>query len=462
MSGKILLIIIIGVLISTAIMNNAVNRNLPVDTLNTDYQRSIAYDIAASGVNIAANKSYFESTYSGVLYDSISFNGGKLYVKITNIGGDSAQILSQGVFPATGNNRQIARITYSLNKGYYDNYAVLTDEDNTIPWTTYDTAYGDLHSNNKIFFSRYGSSYSSAVFKGHVTAGEGFTYDNGADPDFAYDPVPGINIQLPASVDEKGAPQMDISGAADWNMKYTFNNGESMTTHKQVHLQFFVQGGVAKYRCFMDKRADNRGNGPSETGSNYGYYGTFKTSTDLIADVPANGIIYVNGADVFVEGTIKGKVSVVCKPDGSNNGGNIIVTNDLKCNTNPVNNPTSPDYIGLLAHKNVLIGNTKNNASNSAPWKFSVQATILALTGGLSAIDNASRDRRILSIFGSITQGYRKGVGSGSSTPGASGATGGFAKNYSYDKRLKITHANCVDPMKVWGLYAYLVRRWKG
>jgi hypothetical protein len=217
-----------------------------------------------------------------------------------------------------------------------------------------------------------------------------------------------------------------MPGGVDWNTEYTITSGD-VWSKKQLHLQFFVESGVQKIRYFRHEiRTTNNG------------YGDFRT-TDTVVAAPTSGIVYAPGVDVFVEGTIKGKLSVLTVPDGGF-GGNIFVTNDLLCATNPRLYTNSPDFIGLLAHNNVIIANTKNdNATNSGSNRFRIQASMVALTGGLAAADNATRKRQILDIYGSITQKYRKGVGAGTNPIGS--WSGGFMKGYYYDSRLLNDHA---------------------
>ena len=69
-----------------------------------------------------------------------------------------------------------------------------------------------------------------------------------------------------------------------------------------------------------------------------------------------------------------------------------------------------------------MIGNTDVNVANAGSNIVTIQASIFALQGGVTGADNQNRKRQRLEIYGSITQGVRKGVGSGGNAIGA--ATG--------------------------------------
>jgi len=425
MTGKLALLMVGGLAITTMALNSAMNSNATVDALVRDLNKSNAHTIALSGANLASNMLYFNKNYRGVLRNNIDLDGGKSTVTVQSVG-SKIQVTSQGVYPASGSGRETQQVIYYLSQAYLDRFVLLTDDDpGSMAWTSNDTAYGNLHSNNTLKMDHnYGSSIMP-VFIGKVTATKPFIITSGTRPVFSQIPETGLSVKFSATFDPvTEAPFMP--GGVDWNTEYTITSGD-VESRKQLHLQFFVESGVQKIRYFRhDIRTTNNG------------YGDFRM-TDTVVAAPASGIIYAPGVDVFVEGTITGKLSVLTVPDGGF-GGNIFVTNDLLCATNPHLYTNSPDYAGLFAHNNVIIANTRNdNATNSGSNRFRIQASIVALTGGLAAADNATRRRQVLDIYGSITQKQRKGVGSGSLPIGS--WSGGFVKGYYYDSRLINNHA---------------------
>jgi hypothetical protein len=449
MTGRVSLFMVLGLSLLMMTMNSSKNTNDAVDNFVNYESKSNAYAIARSGANMVATALYFDNTaanlasmnagYWSNFRNNVDFGGGKLNVSVTP-DGFRLRVISQGTYPASGPGQQTVSFVSYLSPGFFDQYVVLTDNDpGNIPWTTYDTANGNLHSNNTLLIDHFGGNPVMPVFTGTVTSTLPVTITAGTVPVFTHGiPRSGISIQFPARLPQPSDPVFAPGGPGpDWNQKYAINNGENLDSHQQLHLQFFIDGvGDQKIRYFTDVRLTNRGSG-CQSSNNTGYYGDFQT-TDPVVYPPSSGVIFTRGVDVFVEGTIKGKVSIVCDTTGSA-GGNIFVTNDLMCMTNPRTDPTSGDIIGLLASQNLVIGNTDVNVANGGSNVFTIQASIFALKWGVTGADNQTRKRQRLEIYGSITQGVRKGVGSGGSAIG--NATGGFMKGYRYDPRLQLQHA---------------------
>jgi hypothetical protein len=445
------LLLVAGLTATMMIVNATMNTGDAVDNFAEYFDRSNAYDIALSGANMAANQLYFNKFYRGHWKNKVDMpQGGTLDVVIQNVG-SRVQVISTGVYASVGLSQKTQQIVYYLEPGYFDRFVLLTDnDDGTVPWTTYDTARGALHSNNTLRMDHYGGNPIMPVFNGPVTTTRPITITAGTVPVFAVPPQSGVSVEFPTSFDPVTDPPF-LPGVGGFSTSITAGNGLiNLTTTKEVHLQFFVDGSgnqMIRYFRTGPKRMTN--------GYNPNYYGDFVV-TDSVVAAPSDGIIYEPGVDVFVEGTVKGKLSVLTTPDGSGVGGNIIVTNDLLCNTNPVTDGSSPDFIGLLANNNVIIANTSNNnATTSGSNRFKIQASIVALTGGLAAADNITRKRQLLDIYGSITQKFRRAVGDGSLSIGSS--TGGFMKGYRYDQRLFFDHALLMPKTPLLALDSWLI-----
>lgn len=445
MTGRLALLILAGVVATFIALNASMSTSDAIDDFVKYDSRSNAYDIAMSGANLAANTLYFNKWFRGTYKDNVDYNGGRLSVDVETVGG-GVRVTSVGTYPASGPKQVTQQVVYYLSPGYYDRFVVLTDNDpGNIPWTTYDTANGNLHSNNTLLMDHYAGSTIMPVFNGKVTAAKPFIITPGTYPVFTQIPQTGLTVQLPTNFDPVSDPPF-LPGSVNWGASYTINNGQTLTSTNQLHLQFYVDGtGQQMVRYFRyDKRLTNNG------------YGDFRAS-DTVVPAPASGIIYETGEDVFVEGVVKGKLSVMSVPDGLGHGGNVFVTNDLTCATDPKQDPSSGDYIGLLAYNNVVIANTMNDqATVSGSNRFTVEASLVALTGGLTSADNITRKRQALDIYGCVIQSVRKGVGSGSSAIGS--ATGGFMKKYYYDARLLQNHALLMPQTPLFALDSYLVK----
>ncbi len=457
---------VLGMSLLMIALNSGRNTNDAVENFVTYENKSNAYAIARSGANMVATALYFQNTaatigsfdassWAGFKHD-VGFGGGTLNVTVTPEGA-RLRVVSQGTYPATGSPRQTVSFISYLSPGFFDQFVVLTDNDpGNIPWTTYDTANGNLHSNNTLLIDHYGGNLVMPVFTGTVTTTLPVAITPGTFPVFTHGiPRSGITIQFPAALPQPSDPVFAPGGPGpDWDQKYAINNGENLDSHQQLHLQFFIDGGGdQKIRYFTDVRLTNRGSG-SQSSNNTGYYGDFRI-TDPVVDPPSSGVIPTRGVDVFVEGTVKGKVSIISDTAAAA-GGNIFITNDLVCQTNPRYYPGSTDLIGLLANKNIVIGNTDVNVANSGSNVFTIQASIFALKGGVTGADNQNRRRQRLEIYGSITQGVRKGVGSGGNAIGA--GNGGFMKGYRYDARLLNQHALEMPGAPLMTLDSYLIK----
>lgn len=467
MTGRVSLFMVVALSLLMITMNSGRNTNDAVENFVSYENRSNAYTIAKSGANMVATALYFDNTASqpasfdeerwSNFKNNVDYGGGKLTVSVGK-DGSRLKVVSQGTYPEAGPGQQTIAFVYYLSQGFFDQHVVLTDNDpGSIPWTTYDTANGNLHSNNTLFIDHFSGNPIMPVFNGTVTTTNPANISAGTVPVFTQGPPrSGITIQFPNTLPQPADPIFAPGGAGpDWNQKYMINNGENLDSHSQLHLQFFIDGsGNQKIRYFTDVRQTNRGSG-CQSANNTGYYGDFRV-TDGIVDPPADGIIRTKGVDVFVEGTINGKISVLSDSAGSS-GGNIFVTNDLVCAASPKTNPSSDDFIGLLAYNNLVIGNTAQSVANSGSNVVTIEASIFALQGGVTGADNQNRPRQRLEIYGSITQRIRKGVGSGSNAIGAS--SGGFMKGYRYDARLRNQHALLMPGTPLMLLSSYLVKQ---
>ena len=467
MTGRVTLFMVLALSLLMITMNAGRNTNDAVENFVSYENRSNAYDIAKSGANMAATALYFDNTASQLgsfnagywsnFMNNVEFEGGKVSVSV-GIDGSRLKVVSQGTYPEAGPGQQTIECVYYLSQGFFDQHVVLTDNDpGSIPWTTYDTANGNLHSNNTLLIDHYSGNPVMPVFNGTVTTTNPATITAGTVPVFTQGPPrSGVTIQFPNALPQPPDPFFAPGGPGpDWNQKYTINNGENLDSHQQLHLQFFIDGsGNQQIRYFTDVRQTNRGSG-CQSSNNTGYYGDFR-ATDGVISPPADGVIRTKGVDVFVEGTIKGKISVLSDSAGSS-GGNIFITDDLVCQTSPKTNPSSGDFIGLLAYNNLVIGNTAQNNANTGSNIVSIEASIFALQGGVTGADNQNRSRQRLEIYGSITQRIRKGVGSGSNSIGAS--SGGFMKGYRYDARLRSQHALLMPGTPLMAVSSYLVKQ---
>jgi hypothetical protein len=447
MTGRLALILVAGMALAMVVVNATMNTSDAVDNFAGYYNRTAAYDVASSAANMFSNKLYFNKSLRGTFTDTLA--GGRWTVTIDTLNGQ-IRLVSTALYPANGgDNAERQQIVQKMKVGYFDRFVVLTDnDDGSVPWTTGDTAKGALHSNNTLSMDHYAGNTLMPVFLGPVTTLHPVTITAGTDPFFAAGrPQSGVIIPFPTTFGAITEPPFLLGTGSATRTISTSNGAVNFSTYKEVHMQFYVDGmGNQMVRYYRNAlRPANNG------------YGSFLVTDSSIA-VPSSGIIYEPGVDVFVEGTIKGKLSVITTPNASGQGGNIIISNDLLCQTDPKTNSGSGDLIGLLAQNNVIIGNnTANAASTNGTYTVKVRASIVALNGGLAADNNSGRQRQYLDIYGSITQKYRRQVGDGSDPVVGAGHTGGFIKKYMYDQRLYNMHALMMPETQLLVLESYLI-----
>ncbi len=139
---------------------------------------------------------------------------------------------------------------------------------------------------------------------------------------------------------------------------------------------------------------------------------------------------YCGYGNVYIEGTVKGRVTVAAQ-------NNVVVTGDLLvANTTPPAAPTGPDIIGLVASNSVVVYHPVNASGTNLTsindrWIYASIQT-LQHSFWVQSYDKGTK-LGTLHVRGSIAQKWRGIVGTG----GASGT--GFLKDYSYDTRLKFS-----------------------
>lgn len=157
-------------------------------------------------------------------------------------------------------------------------------------------------------------------------------------------------------------------------------------------------------------------------------------------DNTLRGDLYCGLGDVYVAGTVTGRVTIAAETD-------VVVTGDLQ-----VTSRTGSDVIGLVGGVAVQVGhpevmtvtcnNGGNNCVTTGPTDVSascaagrkIDASIVALQGNFSVQDYLTGCAQgALTLNGSIAQKWRGRVGATSGS-----TTWGYSKDYHYDKRLKL------------------------
>jgi type II secretory pathway pseudopilin PulG len=135
--------------------------------------------------------------------------------------------------------------------------------------------------------------------------------------------------------------------------------------------------------------------------------------------IPGNGALFVEGGDLTISGTLKGKLTA-----GSSD--NVVVSGNLLYETNPIVAPSN-DMLALISESNVIV-------SSNAPYDVSIFGTVIA-TDGSFIVENWSQGpaKGILTVYGGIIQTTRGPVGTFNSQTNQ--RVSGYGKDYHYDQR---------------------------
>lgn len=151
-----------------------------------------------------------------------------------------------------------------------------------------------------------------------------------------------------------------------------------------------------------------------------------------IVPIPPNGVIYIDGnsyrkwtpsnGDVFISGTLKGKLTVGAADM-------IYITGDIQYSND------AEDMLGLVANDSILINHYDSSGRDVAPYNITIKGALFALNNsfGFERYSEGS-PKGTISFKGSIVQNYRGPVGTFSSRTGEK--LTGYSKNYSYDQRM--------------------------
>ena len=138
-----------------------------------------------------------------------------------------------------------------------------------------------------------------------------------------------------------------------------------------------------------------------------------------VVPLPANGMLYVQGGNVTVQGTLRGQLTIATDKD-------VRISNNVTYATDPLANPASTDLLGLVAGQNVVV-------NSGTPNDLRIDASIMAFGTSFRVQDYSGPLKGILTVVGGIIQENRGPVGTGNS----SGVRlTGYGKNYRFDNRL--------------------------
>jgi hypothetical protein len=385
LGGKAALLLVVGfsLIFLVATQNFGTISTRAVDNMVEYTNETVAHDIAVSGANIAANAVFLDNSWTAG-YKDINFNNGKLNVSVQIVDAfkNIRKIISQGTFG--GITRQV-EVTLSPSK--FSKFAYYSaDEGGKIWWTENDTVWGPFHTQDDLL------AYHHPVFYGKVTIKKDLKYYSNEKtdaPHFYGGFEKGVDLPLPT---DGLSPIKADAKANGWDIPESSKDTAYITfAGDSVSIKFGYNKSVSTY---------------------------------LSSAVAPNGVIYVEGMDVRLKGTVKGQYTVAGE-------GNIYLDDDIVYSQNPETNPNSTDLLGIVAKNNVLI--TENLANI---FDINIHGSIYCENGGFGAENYSKRPvSGDINLIGGIIQDTRQPVG----TFGKTGIVSGFSKRYAYDNRLLIS-----------------------
>ncbi|MBN2013288.1 DUF4900 domain-containing protein [candidate division KSB1 bacterium] len=389
--GRAMMLIMAGLSLTLSnVRSNHVRmseRNLEMSI--SEFNEQQLRNVASSATNIAVSKLYRDYTWR-TGYDTLMISGGSCHITVQD--NDVDTTLKMGEVKVTTIARvgdQIDTIIVKMDKPAFSKYAIFTDNQPTpIYYITGDTITGPMHTNSKYYFA------GTPVFKGKVTSvdPEYVKYNVTTDPQFLKGAEFGVDrIELPIDLNEIYNVAASGGKVFDKTVKLVFNGDGTYT------YQTYEWNG-------------------------YMWYWSAPAIEDMTT---SNGVIVTtDDHNIFIEGTIKGKVTVA-------SGGNIYITNDLVYATNPIAHPTSSDVAGLIAKQNVIIKDIDECKPNCE-----IHASIMALNKSFYVENYSSNDAKgVLTVLGGIIQDERGAVGTFNYVDGKTVIASGYLKDYIYDDR---------------------------
>lgn len=401
MFGKGALIIILGFSIIFAVyqLNLRQKRISTGDDINLQYTRMRVQETALSAMNIGINKIWNEAWTNGNF--TFSVQGCTTTFSVNQPGSDTVYALAKAwgyvfdekTYEQSSQSLKVedsirAVLAYNIPASRY--FWFTNDEGGTgnswNQWLTTDTVYGPVHTNEVINIT------NSPIFYDKVTAYGGITPNPltvSSQARFYGGWEIGMDIAIPTDMSA-------LIAAADAGNGGAPNNTKSVYT-SETTFEFQADGSVIRTVL-----AD--------------------VDTVLIADIAPTGVIRTT-VDVHVKGVLNSQLTIYSADD-------IYIDDDLVYASDPIANPGSDDFLGLVAVNNIRI--TDNAANNTT---VTVQACLLAILGEFRAQNwNTRTPAGELRVTGSIVQNNRGRIGvyDWSSTT----LSNGFRRNYRYDPRL--------------------------
>ena len=340
MGGKVSLLLVLAFSALFGIMGTQMLRtsNEATDAYVDYYKKTKAHDLAVSGANMAANEIFINKLWMAG-YNNLNIDYGSINVSVDTFNYNNKIITATSDFD--GYKDTVIVWLEPKNFAQFGNFY-----NSMAAWAaTGDTFSGPFHTND------YLRCYGDPVFLGYTTTKNGVKlYNNLSHPEFHGGLDEGLYIPM----------EFDTS-----LIKAAANSGGKI---------FYDTTGSDK---ITDVKLTLQANGTVDYSININNTGWSPTINTPLTTLAPNGVIYVNKGNVYIQGTLNGRLSVVAAKNGTDGAGQVHITDDLRYNKNPLIDHTSTDMLGLIAEGYVQVD------FNTATGDLDLHASIYSQKDGL-------------------------------------------------------------------------------
>ena len=396
--ASILLVVGFGIFFLMSGLNLSSVSVRAYDNAMNYYEGGTARNIAITGANIAANRLFTTPPlingnpwWPGYL-TPIKVSGGYFIATIDS---------TTSIDPSSGERRLTMRARGTYRDSTFTVMAIMRQSNfakfafyggmsaANAYWETGDSIFGPAHTQGVLRVT--GRPY----FGGKVTVKNGVDSSWAGHPNFTAGVETGVNIPLNKSFQK-------LTQAATANGK-VFNDG----SNKDLFLKF--KGDSIQYH--MQGKPD---------------------TTALLSALSPNGTITLGtgGAtgNIYVEGVVKGRVTIGSMDSTSTSRGKVFVTGNLTYQTDPSVNPASQDMLGVVAYREI------NIKDNGAAF-FKVSGSLYSYSQGVTVENYNTRPPGTLYTLGGwiVENVYATSNGIPLGTAGSKG----YKCSVHYDERFR-------------------------
>ncbi len=324
-----------------------------------------AHNAALSGANIASNNLFLDATYTSN-YTKVKLGDAEFSTIVSNITGTNRKkIHSFGTFQNFTDTVEVI-----LQPSSFAKFCVYLKQMTGVYWATGDTVRGPCHIDNQF------NVLGDPVFFGKTTA-KGALYKKTASskPQFLGGFQTGISVPMPLNLNE-------AKNAATSGGKY-FTVPASPAGNYVIDFTFNANGTI---RYKETKGAT-----------------TIKDTTVSLTSLAPNGVIMVNGGNILVRGTIKGRATIGAL-GSSSTAGNCIIMGDILCSDDPQTNPGSKDMLGIVVDRDIQIPLPSGFPTVGCKHDYLIEAALFTRTGKFYATqDNRMGRLGNVTVHGSLS-----------------------------------------------------------